>query len=198
MLMSGFSRARASLAAIAARLGLRPNSVTLASMVFAVLSGFAAAAGFLPGAAVLFAVSGLCDALDGPLARGTKSVTPFGALLDSTLDRIADAAPLTGLVYFYAPHPLAATIPALAVIGAFTISYIRARAASLGVELGRLWMRRGERVAITGIALLVGPISIPGLSIEAPVTLFLAAVLTILQFAATVAALRAAQKAFEK
>ena len=100
-------------------------------------------------------VSGLFDALDGIVARATRSSSRGGALLDSVVDRVADAAPLTGIVVLvtHTERPTLALVPALAMVGGFTVSYIRARAEALGAVLPPLYARRAERVVVVAVSI---------------------------------------------
>ncbi len=151
--------------------GVQPNTLTWLSLAPAIASFIATAHGYLIAAVAMMALSGVCDLLDGPMARRSERTTLFGALLDSTLDRFADAAPLLGLVYYYGGYPLAALICALSAFSGYTVSYVRARAEGLQIALPWLWMRRTERLVLTGVGLLLSPIAIPALGVPAPVTL---------------------------
>ncbi len=176
-----------------ARFGATPNALTLVSLVFALASGAAAASGAFLIASALLITSGSFDLLDGSLARATNRMTAYGALLDSSLDRISDAAPLLGLMFFIAPIGWPAVIPAITLVGAFMISYVRARAESLGSKLPRLWMRRSDRLILVTVALLIGPIHLPGVDVRAPLTILCLAMAGILNFWAFISALIAAR-----
>lgn len=169
--------------------GVNPNALTILSLLPAVLAGFAAATGAFMTAALLFLASGALDLLDGAIARRTGQVTRFGALLDSTLDRISDSAVPVGLVVYFAPQGLVVVIPALAILSGMIVSYVRARAEGLSIELPRLWMRRQDRLAILILALLLGYMPAPGVEMPAFFTLVTLAGLTLLGFAAACHAL---------
>jgi CDP-diacylglycerol---glycerol-3-phosphate 3-phosphatidyltransferase len=158
-------------AVVLGRWGFTPNTLTYASLIPAIACGFAAAAGFFLIAVACLIVSGICDLLDGSLARATNSTTAYGALLDATVDRLSDAAPLLGLTVFFAPNGWLVIIPGLTLLGAYTISYIRARAEALGAKLPWRTMRRGDRLIIISIVLLLGEIHLPGVDVPAPLTL---------------------------
>jgi CDP-diacylglycerol---glycerol-3-phosphate 3-phosphatidyltransferase len=83
------------------RLDVRPNHVTAAGLVLSLLSGFAFFAGHPGPGAVVLLLAGLCDILDGEIARGTGVVSRYGAFLDSTLDRFSEAVVLWGVAGFY-------------------------------------------------------------------------------------------------
>lgn len=169
--------------------------VTLATLPPALAAGFCAAQGWFVASALLFGLSGLADLLDGALARASNRSTRFGALLDSSLDRIADGCIPLGLIVFYAPHGPVVLIPAAALLAGLWIPYIRARAQSLDLTLPRLWMRREDRFIALMAALLVSPWlwaeqSVPGL----PVLVVLAGIALLGTLAGSLA-LRAAARA---
>lgn len=146
-------------AAILARTGVTPNMMTLMSLVPALLSGVFAAYGALGWATLFLLLSGVFDMLDGPLARSNGTVSRYGALLDSTVDRITDAAPLLGLIVLYATSGWMAVVPAFTLLAAYTVSYVRARCEGLKVQLPPLWMRRGDRMALIAVAMLLSFLS---------------------------------------
>jgi CDP-diacylglycerol--glycerol-3-phosphate 3-phosphatidyltransferase len=139
----------------------------------------------------LLTASGVCDALDGAVARATGRSTRFGALLDSTIDRVADALPLAAMMVYFADRPLQTLVPAAAMIGAFVVPYVRARAEALGVLLPPLFMRRPERMVLVVLSLLLGTLPLAG---RLPEALMLGGVgiLALLSFAGAASALRAA------
>ncbi len=100
-LKHGAHAAVAPLVALLARLDVRPDHVTVAGFAFSLLAGLAFFAGHPGMAALLLLLAGLCDILDGELARGTGVVSRFGAFFDSTLDRFSEAVVLWGVAGFY-------------------------------------------------------------------------------------------------
>jgi len=178
------------------RSGISPNAITWLSLLFAAASGVAVMTGAFGAGAVLLIVSGLCDALDGAVARATGRVSPFGALLDSTIDRVADALPLVGLMVFLTGQPGLALVPVLAMLGSFVVPYVRARAESLGVTLPPLFMRRPERLVLLVLSLLLGALPIAGL-LPKVLTLVGVGLMALLSFWGAVSALRAARDALE-
>jgi CDP-diacylglycerol---glycerol-3-phosphate 3-phosphatidyltransferase len=178
------------------RIGISPNAVTWLSLLIAAASGVAVLSGAFALGAALLIMSGLCDALDGAIARATGRVSPFGALLDSTVDRLADALPLIGLMVFFASRPWLALVPALAMLGAFVVPYVRARAEGLGVTLPPLFMRRPERLVLLVLSLLLGTLPF-GAHLPEALLLVGVGVMAVLSFYGAVAALRAARKALQ-
>jgi CDP-diacylglycerol---glycerol-3-phosphate 3-phosphatidyltransferase len=179
------------------RLGVGANAITYASLGLALLSGISVGMNRPGGAAVLVLMSGCLDLLDGAVARRTGSASRWGALLDSTLDRVADAAPLAGVIFYYARWPWAATAPLLAVVASFLISYVRARAETLGTSLPSLFMRRAERVLLVAGSLALGTVSIEG-AIPAPLMLAGVSLTGLLALAGAVSILVSAHGAMQQ
>jgi CDP-diacylglycerol--glycerol-3-phosphate 3-phosphatidyltransferase len=131
-------------------LRLRPNQLSCLGTVCSVAAAVAFAADRRRTAALCLALSGTLDILDGALARVSGQVSPFGAFLDSVLDRYSDLLVLAGLVFLFMrlnrPEDVAATL--LALIGTVMVSYTRARAESVGVECRVGFMERGERILV--------------------------------------------------
>lgn len=175
------------------RIGVTPNFLTYFSLLLAAGAGVAAGFSKFALAALLVLVSGLCDALDGVVARCTGHVTPYGALLDSTVDRLADGLPLLGLIVAFAPQPWLSALPALALLGGFAVPYVRARAESLGANLPPLFMRRAERVILLLLSLLLGELPF-GVFVRAPLLLAGVTLMGILSFAGAFWALREARR----
>jgi CDP-diacylglycerol--glycerol-3-phosphate 3-phosphatidyltransferase len=171
--------------------GVTPNALTYAALSMALASGVAAALGCYLIAALCLLVSGAFDLLDGIVARAAHLSSRFGALLDSTVDRLADALPLLGLVIACSQTTLASAVLVLAMMTGFAVSYVRARAEGLGISLPPLFMRRAERVVLLLLALVVGSITAPGFPSEVAM-LSIVGVMALLSLVAAVWALRAA------
>jgi len=139
-----------------------PNQITVVGLALTFMAAGLAAFGHLRWAGVVLIFAGTCDILDGALARTTKASYPYGAFLDSTLDRYSEGAVYLALTaYFVTIDPplqewlVLATLTALA--GSFLVSYVRARAQSLGFACKSGLFQRPERVVATVIGLLAGP-----------------------------------------
>jgi phosphatidylglycerophosphate synthase len=137
------------------RLGVTPNQITVVGTILN--AGVAALIVFdhLIWAGVLVLIAGLCDMLDGSLARLAKLSTPFGAFFDSTLDRISEGMVLAAICYLFAVNgqSVDAALAALALLGSLMVSYTRARAESLGLECKVGIMSRPERIILVAIGL---------------------------------------------
>jgi CDP-diacylglycerol--glycerol-3-phosphate 3-phosphatidyltransferase len=141
---------------------ITPNAITAIGFLGAVGAGVALGYGkFLLGGAITLA-AGLFDMLDGLLARRLGKGTTFGAFLDSVTDRLSEVAIALGLLVFFADNGQKTEIllTYLAIVSAFLVSYLRARAEGLGLkgEVGIL--TRGERVVILAIGLMVDQVTI--------------------------------------
>ena len=133
------------------------NALTTLSVLLASGAGVALAAGRFSLGGWLYIFAGVCDFMDGRLARASGKASASGAALDSILDRYADAAVLCGLAWFYRDSwVLLAVI--LALVGSMLVSYIRARGEGLGVEVKMGLMQRPERILYLGVATALSPI----------------------------------------
>ncbi|HZN49319.1 MAG TPA: transglycosylase SLT domain-containing protein [Methylomirabilota bacterium] len=130
------------------RLGMRPNHLTLLGLGVSFLAAMAFVAGRTRYAGVLLILAGLCDFLDGSLARASGQVSAFGAFLDSVIDRYSDLVVLLGIVVLYAqmPHARGAVVAMAGLIGSMMVSYTKARAESIGVRCTVGMMERPERM----------------------------------------------------
>lgn len=156
------SRIADPMVAVLSRSGIKPNALTFVSLVLSIAAAYFIGTGhFLLGGALVL-VSGLFDLLDGALARFTKQTTKFGAILDSTVDRVSEAAIFCGLLIWYVPKGSVLEAAAIfaALIGSFLVSYIRARAEGLGLECRVGLFTRAERVIVLAIGLLVNQVFI--------------------------------------
>ncbi|WP_437300876.1 CDP-alcohol phosphatidyltransferase family protein [Sorangium sp. So ce426] len=139
------------------RLGVSPDALTYLSLGLSLACAPLLAAGrFRSGAALLIA-GAVLDALDGMVAREGGKASRAGAVLDSCLDRLSDAAPLIGLAVFYREHPAALAIPLVAMVASSLVSYARAKADAYQISLPDGLMRRHERLAYLVAALIFGP-----------------------------------------
>lgn len=172
------------------RLGISANAITWTALVLSIASAPAAASGRLALAGTLVLVGALLDALDGMVARETGNSSRAGQLLDSVLDRYADAAPLVGLTLLYRFSVPQMLVPLLAIVGATMLSYVRAKGEALALDLPSGAMRRHERVVYVGAGFIFGPIFTPYLGapygILHPVTLGTVALVAVVSNVAAV------------
>jgi CDP-diacylglycerol--glycerol-3-phosphate 3-phosphatidyltransferase len=137
------------------RLKVTPNQVTIAGTVLNMAAAALVVVDHLVYAGIVFLVAGCFDMLDGALARLAKKVTPFGAFLDSTLDRVSEGVILAAIAYLLAVQgrSIDAALVVLALLGSILVSYTRARAESLGLECKVGLMSRPERVILVALGL---------------------------------------------
>lgn len=136
------------------RAGMSADVATLASLVVAIFSGIAAAAGHLVLAGVLYLLAGALDLLDGRIARQTNTACPRGAALDSIVDRFSEGLVLGGLAFSLRATPgLGLCLTFL--VASMGVSYARARGEGLGVSIDSGIMNRGPRVALMALAMIL-------------------------------------------
>lgn len=146
---------------------ITPDVLTWLGLIINIAAAVVIAYNHLIVGGVLVLVSGLFDILDGALARLTNKTTRFGALLDSTFDRLSEAAVFIGLLVLYVGKGeiLATTLISLAMAGSFLTSYVRARAEGLGLECQTGLFTRTERVIILTLGLVFNRFLIVALAI---------------------------------
>jgi CDP-diacylglycerol--glycerol-3-phosphate 3-phosphatidyltransferase len=162
-MISEWARKRAQglitpLARLISRTGITPTGLTVAGFVLNAGVAWVLALGHLRLGGLLILLAGAFDALDGALARLTDRVTPFGAFLDSTLDRCSEAVLYLGLLTFYTGHGsrLEILLIYLTIVGSLLVSYTRARAEGLDIECKVGLFTRFERVVVLALGLLLG------------------------------------------
>lgn len=158
------------------RTGISPDAVTLVGTLGVVLGAlvFFPQGMFFTGTAVVF-FSVLTDLLDGAMARKLGRSGTFGAWLDSTCDRIADAAIFAGLVLWFTgdgDSTLMAAVALFCLVSGGIVSYAKARAEGLGLRCDVGLAERAERlILVLGGTLLAGL----GLDVALDVALWLLA-----------------------
>ena len=140
--------------------GFNANAATLAGFLLAVVAAAFAAYGEFLIAGLISIPAALFDMIDGAIARRTGKVSDKGALLDSTFDRLSEAALLLGLLIYYSSADSfrreAIILAFVAFVGSIMVSYIRARAEGLGYKGTSGFLTRPERVVIMTVALIIG------------------------------------------
>jgi len=136
---------------------VRPNQLTVLGLSCSVVSAAAFAGGRGRLGGFLLILAGALDILDGALARVSGQGSPFGAFLDSVLDRYSDLLVLSGIVLLFMRVGGVTEVAAAlaAVIGTVMVSYTRARAESVGVECRVGLMERGERLLVLIVGALL-------------------------------------------
>ncbi|HZC48457.1 MAG TPA: CDP-alcohol phosphatidyltransferase family protein [Nitrososphaeraceae archaeon] len=169
-----------------ASLGLSANFWTVAGMLSSIVSALLYASAVpsiglmqfnatILGGIVLL-ISGFFDIVDGNVARVTKRTSKKGSFLDSSLDKLSEVAVFLGLTIGHLAEPLLCMI---ALSLSLIVSYIRAKAESLGIELKGIGI--GERAERLLILAIIGMIPIPGSMQWAVVIVSIIAGITIVQ-----------------
>lgn len=164
MLDNDAARGRAAtlidpIAKLLLKFGLSANSVTWAgALATCVVSLYFIPRGEFLVAGIGYGVLGSSDLLDGTMARLAGTTGRWGAFLDSTLDRVVDAAVVSAMTYFCMTDGQ----PTWSVVAGFTAiataqitSYIRAKAESIGIECKVGFAERSERSIVAWLALMV-------------------------------------------
>ena len=139
---------------------IHPNSLTVAGFVITCAAAVALFRDNLRTGGLLILLGGLCDSIDGNLARSTGNASRFGAMFDSVIDRYSELIMFLGITVYFIPKKdyfsLGATF--LALCGSIMVSYTRARAESLGFEPKSGIMQRAERIVFMGFGALFHPL----------------------------------------
>lgn len=135
---------------------LSPNAISLTGFALNLLAAALVWERLFFLGGVAFVVGSVMDTLDGRYSRMSGKGTPFGAFLDSTLDRVEEGIVLTAVAGYFALHGdrFAAAAVVVAVLSSLMVSYTRARAEALGVECKVGIATRPVRVVILAIGLI--------------------------------------------
>lgn len=182
------------LARVLLRMGVTPDAVTVFGTLGVLVTAlWAFPTGHLALGGIVIGLFAFLDSLDGTMARLAGRSGPWGAFLDSTLDRLADAAIFCGLTAYFLAHTegtvrtVGAVATAACLVLGSLVSYARARAEGLGLSASVGVAERGERLVVTLLAAgLVGfglPVTV---LVGALVLLAVASLVTVGQRMATV------------
>ena len=171
--------------------GLSPDAVTITKTVGAV----SAAVGFLPwgglvAGPILITVFVLLDLVDGAMARARGYGTPFGAVLDSTCDRIVDGALFASLAWWClsgGQDGVAGAAALVCLVGGQLVSYVKARAESVGLLAEGGLVERAERLILGLLGAFLAGVGVP---YALPVALLLLAAGTVVTLAQRIMAVR--------
>ena len=158
-LQNGFVNLLTPLIKILTRWGINPNSFTLAGLIITSMAAVAFIMGYLRLGGFLILLGGLCDTIDGSLARFANKATHFGAMFDSAVDRYSEFVMFFGMVVYFVmlkDYPTS-VVAFFALCGSIMVSYSRARAESLGFDSRVGIMQRPERIVFLGLGALINP-----------------------------------------
>ncbi|NNE95716.1 MAG: CDP-alcohol phosphatidyltransferase family protein [Acidimicrobiales bacterium] len=142
------------------RFGISADVITVAGVAMAAACGAFIASGHFFTAAVLLALTGVPDALDGAVAKASGSSGPRGAFFDSVADRLSDGLLFMGAAWYFlgTGTPRLALLPFGLFLAASLVSYQRAKAESLGFDAKGGLMERAERFIVLGFGLVFSPL----------------------------------------
>jgi CDP-diacylglycerol--glycerol-3-phosphate 3-phosphatidyltransferase len=142
---------------VLAKTPLTPNAISWLGFIITLGAAALIITGHPFAAGWVVLVAGFFDILDGALARRIGQATPFGAVLDSTLDRLSEAVILLAILAVYAIQPsiTGVLLVGAALIGSLLVSYIRARVEAVGLECKVGLFTRAERVVVLALGLLL-------------------------------------------
>ena len=149
-------------AQLLSRTSITPSTITWLGFLLAVGAAALIVTRHLFAAGLVVLVAGFFDMLDGALARRTQQATSFGAVLDSTLDRLSEAVLLLGILILYAGEwsTFHILLVGIALPCSLVVSYIKARAEAMGLECQVGLFTRAERVIVLALGILLNQIVI--------------------------------------
>ena len=157
---------------------LTPNAISITGLIGNIVAAVLIFENHFVLAGVAFILGSVCDMFDGRYSRMSGKGSPFGAFLDSTLDRVSEGIVLAAVAAYFAQQQddWATLATVLAVVGSFSVSYTRARAEALGVECKVGIASRPVRVVILSIGLVFAAEElVPGLDLLEPAIYAMAA-----------------------
>jgi CDP-diacylglycerol--glycerol-3-phosphate 3-phosphatidyltransferase len=138
------------------RLGIYPNTMTLIGLAGNIIGAILIALGHMTLGGIIVLVMGLIDTLDGSMARLRGMPSEFGAFVDSVTDRYSELVIFAGLLYHFLQKGdwLSVLVIYIAAGGSVLVSYVRARAASLGMDTKVGFLSRFERYLVLAPSLV--------------------------------------------
>jgi CDP-diacylglycerol--glycerol-3-phosphate 3-phosphatidyltransferase len=138
------------------RLGIKPNTITILGILLNIVGAYFLASGHMTLGGIFILIAGPLDAVDGTMARLRNEPSTFGAFTDSVSDRYSELVILGGLMYYFLNQQdwLTCMIIYLAASGSVLVSYVKARAESLGFDGKVGILSRVERFIILAPCLL--------------------------------------------
>jgi CDP-diacylglycerol---glycerol-3-phosphate 3-phosphatidyltransferase len=138
-------------------LGIYPNTMTLLGLAGNVVGAVLIALGYLTVGGIVVLVMGLVDTLDGTMARLRGMPSEFGAFVDSVTDRYSELFIFGGLLYYFIQKGDWISVMGiyLAASGSVLVSYVRARAASVGMDTKIGFLGRFERYLVLAPSIIL-------------------------------------------
>jgi CDP-diacylglycerol--glycerol-3-phosphate 3-phosphatidyltransferase len=132
---------------------VNPNFLTFSGFVLNAGAAFLLAMGYMMGGGFAILGAGLCDLIDGPMARNQGRATPFGAFFDSVMDRYSDLIVLFGILLYYTVQGSMSIVvlASVVLIGTALVPYVRARAESVIEKCAVGLLERPERIVLLAL-----------------------------------------------
>jgi CDP-diacylglycerol--glycerol-3-phosphate 3-phosphatidyltransferase len=137
--------------------GVTADHANALGLGFGLLSGIAIGLGWLELGGWAIALAGVCDILDGRLARAQGVASPYGKFIDSTLDRFVETFAFLGFAVYFAARPGGPLVVAAGLGGSLLVSYAQARGETVNVSGSGGLMQRAERLVLTLLGCLLDP-----------------------------------------
>ena len=157
-LETGFVNLLSPIVDISVRLNMHPNTYTVLGLLLTSMSAVILIwdPSYMHWAGFFILIGGMCDVLDGKLARQSGQTSRFGALFDSSIDRYSEVIMFFGIAAYYVGNKnYLLSVATFAALGGSTmVSYVRARAEGLGFDAKVGFMQRPERVVLIGAGAL--------------------------------------------
>jgi CDP-diacylglycerol--glycerol-3-phosphate 3-phosphatidyltransferase len=143
--------------AIFNRLGIYPNTMTIMGLIGNIIGAVLIALGYMTVGGIVVLLMGIVDTLDGTMARLRGMSTEFGAFVDSVSDRYSELFIFGGLLYYFTQKGDWFTVMGIymAAAASVLVSYVRARAASVGMETKVGFLSRFERYLVLAPSIIL-------------------------------------------
>ncbi len=138
-------------------IGATPNHMNAGGLFFGLLSGILIGTRHLEAGGWAIALAGVCDILDGRLARAQEVASPYGKFIDSTLDRFVETFAFLGFAAYFGGQTVGGLIVTAGLGGSLLVSYAQARGETVGVSGSGGLMQRAERLVLQILACLLDP-----------------------------------------
>lgn len=139
------------------RFNVHPNFFTVLGLIISLIGAYYYGIHQIRLGGLFILLGGLCDVIDGKVARKSGLSSKFGALLDSSLDRYAEVFMFLGVAFHFVSRDyyLTSIMVFIALGGSMMVSYVRARAEGLGFDCKVGLMQRPERIVYIGVSSLI-------------------------------------------
>jgi phosphatidylglycerophosphate synthase len=139
------------------RAGASPDHMNVGGLALGLASGVLIGSGRLEAGGWAIMLAGVCDVLDGRLARARHVESAYGKFIDSTLDRFVEAFAFLGFAVYFRSDPLGACVVTAGLAGSLLVSYAQSRGETVGVSGSGGLMQRAERMVLMTLGCLFDP-----------------------------------------